>query len=85
MVVFLDQGSFDIGKHLDNDYADGELDREATRKYFFIVRFEGDRLAERASARRAKPWSCSPGRSGRTSRPPTAQYGDRPWLTGQVR
>ena len=47
MVVFLDQGSFDIGKHLDNDYADGELDREATRKDFFIVRFEGDRLAER--------------------------------------
>ena len=48
MVVFLDQGSFDIGKHLDNDYADGELDREATRKGFFIVRFEGERrLAER--------------------------------------
>ena len=48
MVDFLDQGSFDIGKHLDNVYADGELDREATRKDFFIVRIEGERrLAER--------------------------------------
>lgn len=47
MVDFLDQGSFVIGMHLDNVYADGELDREATRKDFFIVRFEGERLAER--------------------------------------
>jgi len=37
-----------IGMHLDNVCADGELDREATRKDFFIVRFEGERrLAER--------------------------------------
>ena len=43
MVDFLDQGSFVIGMHLDNVYADGELDREATRKDFFIVRFEGER------------------------------------------
>ena len=47
MVDFLDQGSFVIGMHLNNVYADGELDREATRKDFFIVRFEGERLAER--------------------------------------
>ena len=48
MVDFLDQGSFVIRMHLDNVYADGELDRKATRKDFFIVRFEGERrLAER--------------------------------------
>ena len=33
--------SRNIGMHLDNVYADGEIDRAATRKDFFIVRSEG--------------------------------------------
>ena len=36
-----------IGMHLDNVYADGEIDRGATRKDFFIVRSEGERRVKR--------------------------------------
>ena len=39
-----------IGMHLDNVYADGEIDREATRKDFFIVRPEGKRRVRREVA-----------------------------------
>ncbi len=39
-----------IGMHLDNVYADGEIDRAATRKEFFIVRSEGERRVKREVA-----------------------------------
>ena len=39
-----------IGMHLDNVYADGEIDREATRKDFFIVLSEGERRVRREVA-----------------------------------
>ena len=39
-----------IGMHLDNVYADGEIDRAATRKDFFIVRSEGKRRVKREVA-----------------------------------
>ena len=39
-----------IGMHLDNVYAAGEIDREATKKDFFIVRSEGERRVRREVA-----------------------------------